>query len=69
MLKGAGYLILPEQTCNVQGRVETMRLCSHPKPFDLGADSLMAYKLAVFWVVQSVLFRPVLPIFSPFISQ
>lgn len=44
MLKGAGYLILPEQTCNVQGRVETMAFCSGPNPFDLSADSVMAYK-------------------------
>lgn len=43
-LKGAGYLILPEQTCNVQGRVETMAFCSRLNPFDLSADSVMAYK-------------------------
>lgn len=28
-------LILPEQTCNVQGRVETMDFCSHLNPFIL----------------------------------
>lgn len=54
MLKGAGYLILPEQTCNVQGRVETMPFCSHPKPFNLSADSVMSYKPAVFWEVWSL---------------
>lgn len=48
---------MPEQTCNVQGRVETMAFCSRPNPFDLSADSVMAYKPAVFWEVQSFLWR------------
>lgn len=69
MLKGAGYLILPEQTCNVQGRVETMPFCLRPNPFDLSADSVMAYKPAVFWEVRCLLFRLVWPICSSFILQ
>lgn len=67
MLKGAGYLILPEQTCNVQGRVETMLFCSRSNPFDLSADSVMAYKPTVFWEVGSFLFRLVPPVCSSFI--
>lgn len=39
IVKGGGYLILPEQTCNVQGRVETMDFCSHLNPFILSVVS------------------------------
>ncbi len=44
ILKGGGYLILPEQTCNVQGCVETMDFCSHLNPFVLSVVSAMAYR-------------------------
>ena len=44
ILKGGGYLILPERTCNVQGRIETMDFCSHLNPFVLSVVSVMAYK-------------------------
>lgn len=32
-VKGGGHLTLPEQTCNVQGRVQTMDFCSHLNSF------------------------------------
>lgn len=35
ILKGGGYLILPEQTRNVQGHFETMDFCSYLNPFAL----------------------------------
>lgn len=35
---------MPEQTCNVQGRVETMDFCSHLNPFVLNVVSVVAYK-------------------------
>ena len=44
LVKGSGYLILPEQTCNVQGRVETMDFCSHLNPCVLSVVSQMAYR-------------------------
>lgn len=39
IVKGGGYLISPEQTCNVQSRVETMDICPHPNPFVLSVVS------------------------------
>lgn len=49
ILKGGGYLILPEQTCNVRGRVETMDFCSHLNPSVLSVVSVMAYRPQEGW--------------------
>ena len=43
IMKGGGYLTLPEQTRNVQCRGETMGFCSHLNPFVfLSVVSVMA---------------------------
>lgn len=43
-VKGGGYLILPEQTRNVQGRVQTMDFCSHLNSFAWNLLPPMTYK-------------------------
>lgn len=45
VLKGGGYLILPEQTCNVQGHIENNNFCSHLNPFTLNFVFVLAYKV------------------------